>query len=130
MPLLGDNKLAARLLKIADRGESDADTLKLLKSTLAWRNFAGAAHAFISGDDKQALHYAERFEEKYKEFDAEFGTPNSEILADLLRRRKAGTFGKYEPSGVAFPMRKTTASRKGSCPKATTNGRTTGRPTG
>ncbi|MCA8910828.1 MAG: hypothetical protein KDB82_03935 [Planctomycetes bacterium] len=100
---LGDNKLAARLLKIADRGESDADTLKLLKSTLAWRNFAGAAHAFISGDDKQALHYAERFEEKYKEFDAEFGTPNSEILADLLRRRKAGTFGKYEPSGGGFP---------------------------
>lgn len=95
---LGDNSLAAKVLRDARRGESDDETIGILKQTLAWRCFAGSAHAFINGDDEQALHYASRFEQKYADFNDEFGTPAADILADLKRRKEAGTFGKYQPT--------------------------------
>lgn len=95
---LGDSALTATVLKHARQGRSQEEAIAALKHDLAWRSFAGSSHAFINGDDAQALHYGERFAEKYTEFDTEFGTSASTILAELKRRKEAGTFGQYTPT--------------------------------
>jgi hypothetical protein len=96
---LGDSSLAELILRGAHRPDSNEEALKRVRRDLAWRSYSGAVHAFMYGDDKQALHFAQRFADKYaEEFDSEFGTPGSRVLADLLRRKEAGTFGKYQPT--------------------------------
>jgi hypothetical protein len=90
----GEERLAARALA-AGRG-SEAD----LRADLAWSAFAGLVHAFMARADDEALAHGERLLKLYaKQVEAkEGGYPQAkQIVEDLKRRKKEGTFGKEPP---------------------------------
>jgi len=100
----GEEGLAAVFLGLA-RQELDAvkarapkdqvANLKLdmvLRGHLTWQAYAGMVHAFMARADAEAELYAKHLQARYPEETA--GTQAPLILADLARRRAAGTFGK------------------------------------
>ena len=64
----------------------------VLRGHLTWQAYAGMVHAFMARADAEAELYAKHLQARYPEETK--GTQVALILADLARRRAAGTFGK------------------------------------
>lgn len=100
----GDKALAAVFLGMA-RQEVEAlkarapkgqlGELKLemvLRGHLTWQAYSGMVHAFMVRADEEAEGYAKHLRDRYPEEIK--GTQAEQILAELARRRTAGSFGK------------------------------------
>lgn len=93
---LGHEGLAGRALAAARKGEGDPR--KRLREELAWSAFAGMVHAYMVRADEEALAHGERLlrlyadEVKGKEY-----RQAEQVVAELNRRQKKGTFGKVPP---------------------------------
>jgi hypothetical protein len=104
---LGRDDLAAAMLALVRRGTApDLNPTLVPRPMGAWHDFGFAVHAFMVGADDEALFYARRLdqqylaslpatqpaEEKEADSDARQYLQGRELLTDLLRRRKDGSF--------------------------------------
>jgi hypothetical protein len=70
-----------------------------LRDELAWSAFAGMVHAYMMRADVEALASGERLMKQYAE-EAKAYKQAPAILAELKRRKAAGTFGKESPKSL------------------------------
>ncbi len=91
---LGDEGLAARALAVARRSKDDPR--KRLREALAWSAFARMVHAYMVRADEEALAHGERLQRLYSA-EAKQYSQTHQIIAELKRRQKKGTFGKAPP---------------------------------
>ncbi len=95
---LGDESLAAQALAAARKMEGDPR--KRLRAELAWSAFAGMVHAYMVRADEEALAHGERLLRLYPEEAKEAKDKEDhyrqapQIVEELKRRQKKGTFGK------------------------------------
>lgn len=90
---LGDEGLAAQALAAARKVKDDPR--KRLRAELAWSAFAGMVHAYMVRADEEALAHGERLLRLYPEEAKEREYRQAaQIVAELKRRQKKGTFGK------------------------------------
>ena len=96
----GEEGLAARLLAEArkDLRDEQGSLEEALAGDLAWECFAGLVHAFMVRADEEALGWGQRLLERYPE-QAKAHPQAATIVAELRRRKEAGTFGKEPPAG-------------------------------
>lgn len=89
---LGHEDLAAQILWLV-RGNGDRSEINLdwPAEQGAWRAFAGAVHAYLVGQDAEALTYAERLAKLYPDHVDQFG-PGAKLLGELRRRKSEGSF--------------------------------------
>jgi hypothetical protein len=93
---LGHEELAARALAMARKG--GGDPRKHLRDELAWSAFAGMVHAYMVRADEEALQSGERLLRLYpEEVKDKVYAQTPQIIDDLKRRQKKGTFGKAPP---------------------------------
>jgi hypothetical protein len=102
---LGEDQMAARVLAQlrGDEQPSGDDTerdkspnqglISQLNHNLAWRAFSGGVHAYMQRADAEALRHIQRLKDKYPGHMTKFGD-GDQLLAELIRRKKAGTFSK------------------------------------
>jgi hypothetical protein len=89
----GEDALAAQALDRAR--EFNRDRGKELRRLMAWSVFSRTVHAYIVRADDEALSNGERFLRLYPDEIKERHYPQAEqIVKDLKRRQKHGTFGK------------------------------------
>jgi hypothetical protein len=94
---LGHEELAARALAAARQGKGDPRTL--LRADLAWSAFAGMVHAYMVRADEEALAHGQRLLRLYAdEVKKQEYHQAAQVVEELKRRQKKGTFGK-EPAG-------------------------------
>jgi hypothetical protein len=93
---LGHEGLAARALAAARKIEGDPR--KRLRGELAWSAFAGMVHAYMVRADEEALAHGERLLRLYADEakDREYRQA-AQVVEELKRRQKKGTFGKAPP---------------------------------
>ena len=97
---LGHDDLAALARQearasVAHNGEpvSDKSLVAAFRSDLAWVTYAEMVHAFMVSADEEVLAAGDRLLRLYPEEAKQFGEAQA-IVADLQRRKKAGTFGQ------------------------------------
>ena len=90
---LGQEKLAAQALAQARQGE-DKDPRGQLRGALAWSTFAQMIHAYMVRADDEALTHGERLLKRYGDIAEKEYKQARDVVDDLQRRKKAGTFGK------------------------------------
>jgi hypothetical protein len=100
---LGEDELAeAQLAEVKAQIAPNRDDGKpqppdeALHAQLAWEAFSAGVNAYVVRADEEALRQAERLNTLYPSFATKFG-PGEELLADLKRRQKAGTFNHAAP---------------------------------
>jgi hypothetical protein len=96
---LGYEDTAAEMLKYAFYSNDFDAAPRYLRRDLAWRYFSGAANAFIYGHDSTALGYMRSLKQRYPEEMESFGTSGAALLAELARRKAAGTADRYFAGG-------------------------------
>jgi hypothetical protein len=108
---LGDHRLAAQALAAARK--RDEDPRKRLRGELSWSAFAGMVHAYMVRADKEALAHGERLLRLYPDEakDKEYRQA-AQIVAELKRRQKKGTFGKAPPKKWPDGFNKWDAKKK------------------
>jgi hypothetical protein len=89
---LGEDGLAAQAL--AQARKADKDGLAALRQELAWSAFAGLVHAYMVAADEEALAHGERLLRLYPAEAAKHFAQGKEVVQELQRRKKRGTFGK------------------------------------
>jgi hypothetical protein len=94
---LGHDGPAARALAAARKGEGDPR--KRLRGELAWSAFAGMIHAYMVRADEEALAHGERLLRLYpEEVKGREYNQAAQVVEELKRRQKKGTFGKVPPA--------------------------------
>ncbi len=99
----GEEELAAGLLARARAQHATSDReaarslIDALRVDLAWQLFAGMVHAYMVRADEEALAYGE---ELMARFPDQAPAQAGWVLAELRRRRDAGTFGEAPPSAL------------------------------
>ena len=93
---LGQEKLAAQALAQARQGEGEGekDPRGQLRGALAWSAFAQMIHAYMVRADDEALTHGERLLKRYGDIADKEYKQARDVVDDLQRRKKAGTFGK------------------------------------
>jgi hypothetical protein len=104
---LGRDDLAAAMLALVRRGTApDLNPTLVPRPMGAWHDFGFAVHAFMVGADSEALCYAQRLNHEYlaklpvtqppnetdEQSEARQYVQGRDLLADLLRRKKDGSF--------------------------------------
>ncbi|MCA8910829.1 MAG: hypothetical protein KDB82_03940 [Planctomycetes bacterium] len=97
---LGHEETAAAMLKYAFYGNDFDAAPRYLRRDLAWRYFSGAVNAYIYGHDSTALGYVRCMQQRYPEEMESFGTSGAALLAELQRRKDAGTADRYAAGGL------------------------------
>jgi hypothetical protein len=94
---LGEEELAARALAAARKEEGDPE--KRLRDQLAWSAFAGLVHAYMVRADEEALAHGEHLLRRYGDEakGKDYGQA-AQVVGELKRRQKKGTFGKVPPA--------------------------------
>jgi hypothetical protein len=115
---LGEKKLAARALKRAayesaerrsrsggetklSPAEAESQMIADVKEQLATAAFLAMVHAYMVRSDEEALAHGQRLVRLYPD-DAKKRPQVADVIADLDRRKKKGTFGK-EPA-ISLPQ--------------------------
>jgi hypothetical protein len=89
----GEDSLATQAL--AEARKLNRDRGKELRRLMAWSVFSRTVHAYMVRADEEALSNGERFLRLYPDEIKEKHYPQAEqIVKDLKRRQKHGTFGK------------------------------------
>jgi hypothetical protein len=93
---LGEDRLAAQALAAARKGEGDPR--QRLRGELAWSAFASMIHAYMVRADEEALAHGERLLRLYpEEAKSRDYKQAAQVVEELKRRQKQGTFGKAPP---------------------------------
>jgi hypothetical protein len=91
---LGQERLAA--LALAQTQQARGKAVEALRKELAWSAFAGMVHAYMVRADDEALAHGQRLLRLYPKEAKEFEQAG-DVVAELKRRKKQGTFGQPAP---------------------------------
>lgn len=90
---LGEDELAAQALALARQPEKQAKDDEQPRWSPAWPIFAAMVHAYMVRADEEALNHGERLLALFPK-DAKAYEQLQDVVNDLKRRKKKGTFGK------------------------------------
>jgi hypothetical protein len=107
---VGEEGLAARAL--AKSRESKEDPREILRKGLAADAFADMVHAYMVRDDEEALAHGEALLRLSGKSIQEEHKQVGQIVEDLKRRQKQGTFGKTPPKSWPTDFEKWESKKK------------------